>query len=353
MACRFLDGFDQMTVTDMITYSKWTSNSSYTVGSSDTHRRFAGVGQYLFHNNNSHTFHRDFGSNEASGVFGVAFKIMDSAVAQTLIALADGGTVQCGLALNSSRQLIVFRQTPGTAVLGTGATILNTNQWYYVGWKWKITDTIASGDMQVSLDGVQEINITSGDSKVSANAYATIVRLGGADSVGNSGMTGTYQDDFYWFDLTGSLCNSDLGPVRVQSLLPTGDGNSSQFTGSDGNSTNNSLLVDESTPNGDTDYVESSTVNHLDLYATADTVAATNTIHAVAVNHIAKKTDTDPREIVATTRISGANYEASANKVLSTGYLNHQSIFEQDPAATAAWTKSVLDAAEFGLKVDV
>jgi hypothetical protein len=353
MACRFIDGFTHMTAADAVTYGKWTSNSSTDYGSSDTHRRFTGVGQYFFRNLNTDQITKDFNSNEAEGVIGHAFKIMDSAVPQTLIALYDGGTVQCGLALNSSRQLFVFRQTPATAVLGTGTTVLNTNQWYYVEWKWKITDTIASGEMEVHLDDVIEINITSGDSKNSANAYATGMRLGGADGVGNTGLAGTYGTDLYWFDLTGSENNARTGPVRVQTLMPTGDGNSSQFTGSDGNSVNNSLLVDETTPNGDTDYVESSTLNHKDTYATADTVAATNTIHVVAVNHVAKKTDTDPREIVAVTRISGTDYEASANKVLSTGYLNHQSFFPLDPAAASVWTKSVVDAAEFGLKVDV
>lgn len=349
---RLMDGFDHMTAAELVTYNKWTSISAFgpAAGSSDTHRRFAGNGQYLYFADYFSNIAKSFGANEATGIFGFAFKRTNLGVAHNMLALRDAGTVQCFLGMNAANQFVVCRNTTAN-VLGTSTATIVSNTWYYVEFKWKITDTIAAGDMEVWLDGVKILDITSGDSKNTANAYATDLLVGG--DVGGSTTYQMYFDDFYWFDLTGSLNNAVKGAVRVQSLLPTGDGNSSQFTGSDGNSINNSLLVDETTPNGDTDYVESQTVGNKDLYATADTVAATNTIHAVIVNHVVKKTDTDAREIVAVVRTAATDFDATANKVLSSGYVNHQSVFEQNPNGSIPWTKTTVDGAEFGLKVAV
>lgn len=350
MALRFCDGFDQMTLADMTTYQKWDTVTGMSVGSNATHLRFgSGTGQYVLRANASHNLNKNFNSNEASGYFAFAMKITNTGEAQSVCFVSEGGTNQCGVALNTNREFFFYRNVVANIIGSASTYVLPNNTWVWVEWKWKVADSLSTAEMELKINGTAIITLNSGDSKQTANAYATAFGFGGPSTA----VTGTYYDDFIWYDATGSQFNSYTGEIRIQSLLPTGDGNSSQFTGSDGNSTNNSLLVDESTPNGDTDYVQSQTVGHKDLYATADTITATNTIHAVVVNHVIKKTDTDAREIVAVIRTSGSDYDASANKVLSSGYINYQSIFELNPNGSIAWTKTTVDGAEYGLKVAV
>lgn len=83
----------------------------------------------------------------------------------------------------------------------------------------------------------------------------------------------------------GGTQTSWPGAESLVYLFPNGNGDLSQWAGSDGNSTDNYLLVDEVPPNT-TDYVESNTSGQIDEYeltATPAGMGATDTINVVQV----------------------------------------------------------------------
>lgn len=343
-----MDGFDHHSAATLASMVKWALTTNFSEGSSDTYRRFTGIGQYLTVNSNTAVLERVFGANEASGIFGLAFRVIAGAAYQiSPFILYDTSTIQMAVILNDDR---TFSITRGSTVLATSTYQVTTGVWTYLELKWKIADSISSGDVVLYADGVAIITLSAAvDTKNTANAYATKVRIG-RDSTVNSGVAPQiYIDDFYWFDLTGSNNNAVKGPVRIVTLAPSGNGNSSQLVNNSGNSTNNYTRVDETPPNSDTDYVETSTTGNKDTYAYGDLPSTTNTIHAIAINTVAKKTDAAARTFKNQTRLSGTDYEG-AEVSLNTSYTNHQEVVELNPATTAAWTKSEIDGAEFGTK---
>jgi len=213
---------------------------------------------------------------------------------------------------------------------------------HYIEIKVKIDNT--TGTIDCHLDGVSEISGTGLDTQNTGNATANQVRLG----VGAGATWDCAYDDYYIADGTGG--QTFLGDVRVEALFPNGNGNSSQFVGSDSNSTDNYLLVDETTPNGDTDYVESSTVGNKDTYTYTDLTPGSGTVYAVQPIPYARKSDAGTRSIVSVARLSGTEADSSA-ETLSTTYQYLPDIRETKPGG-GSWTVADVNNSEFGPKVN-
>lgn len=295
-------------------------------------------------------------------VVGAAYYWGSGSTVQRCLSIWDGGpyqigTIQCGLRIDASGYVYVYRAgstTDGTQ-LGTTAQIPNFqyNKWYYVEFYLKIDNS--AGVAKVAVNGTTICNFTSQDTQNTANAYANTVQVGGAADDGG-GLT--YMDDIYMCDgQTGAgsnPCNDFLGDIRVDAVFPNGNGNSSQFVGSDGNSTDNYLLVDESSttwPNDDTDYVESGTVGNKDTYAFGNLASASGTVFGVQVLPYVKKTDAGARKICSVARLSGTEVD-SADKDILTSYQYHPDIRETKPGG-GDWTISDFNSTEFGVKVTV
>lgn len=260
--------------------------------------------------------------------------------------LADGGTTQVSLYLSVDNRLGFYRGD-GATQLAYGTTVMAMNTWDYIEVKCTIHDT--TGSFEVRINGVTEISGTNVDTQVTANSYAD--RMIWSNGQGND--VTPWLDDLYICDGTGSAPTNDfLGDIMVEALFPNGNGNSSQFVGSDGNSTDNYLLVDEQNqPDGDTTYVQSSTVAQKDTYAMGNLTATAGTVYGVQVNSVAKKTLAGTRTIVHVSRESGGTEADSAAKALSLSYVNNYTISESKPS-TGAWTISDINNAEFGVKVN-
>lgn len=346
---RFIDGFDHHNSTTLNTYNKWNALQSIANGNSDTIRRFIGDGQYLSATSTLSYMSKELLSNEASGIFGMAVRFSGTGTAYTsnIFMLYDSSSKQLVLRTNSDRTFSLYRDT---TLLATSTYQFAPDTWFYVEFKWKISSSIASGDVVVFVDDVAILTLAAGtNTQNTSNAYATALRLHNESGYVNTGNTNVYFDDFYWCDLTGSNNNAPLGPVRVSTLTPTGNGNYSQLVNNSGNSTNNYQRVDEIPPNTDTDYVGTSTPGNKDTYAFSDTPATTTTIYGVAVNSSIRKTDSGARTYKNQVRISSTDYEGT-EKTPATNYTNQQEIFEVSPATSSAWTKSEVDGAEFGIK---
>lgn len=250
--------------------------------------------------------------------------------------ITDAGSRQCEWGINTIGQLVVMRS--GT-VLGTSTRLLDVGIWYYI--ELKVTVNNSTGSFELRVNGEAWITGSGVDTQQSGNAYANGYRVGQLGG-GTTSIGVTRVDDLYYAD-------DWLGDIRVDTLYPSGNGNSSLWVGSDGNSTDNYLLVDETPPNDGTDYVGSPTVGDLDTYAFGDLPVA-GTVHAVKVKMRAAKNDAGAKSINAVVRDSGTDYDG-ASQAVSTSYLYYDELYLTNPATAAAWTDTEVNAAEFGVKV--
>jgi hypothetical protein len=166
--------------------------------------------------------------------------------------------------------------------------------------------------------------------------------------IGDSGATGSNIDidDLYVWDGAGSINNTFPGDVRVFAVLPSGAGNSAQWTPSTGT---NYSAVDDATPNT-SDYVSSSTPTNKDTYAFSD-IAGSGTVLGAQLSLYAQKAASGSTRGIQGVCRSVTTESNSVEAVLGTSWRYWvQAIYETDPATAAAWASvAALNAAEFGV----
>lgn len=336
---RFCDSFDHYTNNDLL--RKWSSLNTTNNLNLDSNAARSGPAGLWINGWGDREIRKNLDS-QATWIVGVAFRIPDIGISTfRILTLRDGSTNQIYLHCNSVAQMEAVRGD-GT-VLGASTTRILSNRWYYL--ELKTTIHNSAGTVAVRLNENLEINLSSQDTQNTANATADTIMLG--DAVGQF-VANIFYDDLYVLD--GQAGKNDfLGDIKIEYRAPNGNGNSSQFTGSDGNSTDNYLLVDEADPNDDTDYVESSTVGHKDTYTFQDLTNASGTVHGVQMIATAKKTDAGTRQIAHVAR-SSTNETDGATHTLTTEYVMHHYPIETKPGG-GAYSISDFNSAEFGYKV--
>jgi hypothetical protein len=243
--------------------------------------------------------------------------------------------------MNQSGEFLYYRGTEIGTLLGTtsGASI-PPGFWFYVELVVKIADT--GGTIDLYINGTNVLSLSSQDTRNGGNASADRVKW-----VSSSSEPCQY-DDIYILDDTGSVNNARLGSQKVIGSLPAGAGSSTQFTPSAGS---NYQCVDDNPHNGDTDYVESGTSGHKDLYdyASIGTLAG---IKGVQINTVARETDGAPFSLYQTVKSGGTNSDGSSVAISGQTFKTiTPRLLETDPDTSSAWTDSGVDAAEFGIKV--
>lgn len=237
-----------------------------------------------------------------------------------------------------------FNLEPGSGVTVTNGSanneIITNGVWQFVEIKVVRTGT-TTGTAEVRVDGTTVINAT-------LTLPNNGLDWGGFNIFDNASTTTVpFMDDLYICNGAGSLNNDFLGEVEVIAIFPNGNGNSSQFVGSDGNSTDNYLLVDETTPN-DSDWVESSVDDEKDLYTYGD-VSSANGVAGVMVTTRATWV-VDAKEYAVVSRLSATEVDsADITPGSDTNFDNDVVIFETKPGG-GAWTVTDVNNAEFGVK---
>ena len=253
--------------------------------------------------------------------------------------------VQVSLRYTGDKRFRVDRSISGASnvVLGTSADQFDLHDgWHYLEFKALIHDSL--GTYEVKLDEETILSGTGADTR-NNNAEANEIKhihIQGIQVVN----TGTFIDDLYVCDTTGTNNNDFLGDIEVTTIFPKGEGNLEEFTPSSGGS--NYLFVDDNPPDDDTTYVESNTSGHKDSHD-MDDVSSMTTILGVQLTEYARFL-TGSASIKHLSRVGGTNYIGS-DKVLAGTYDFHMFIWEDDPDISSAWTISGLNAAEFGMEV--
>ncbi|MEO5499635.1 MAG: hypothetical protein ABIR46_03990, partial [Candidatus Saccharimonadales bacterium] len=235
----------------------------------------------------------------------------------------------------------IRRGNENGTVLATGTQVTANGQWNYVEVSVTISDTV--GEVHVRLNGgtTDEVSFT-GDTKNGGTVNAT-------DRLRMAGGSSNFISDVYVLDDTGPTLNSFLGDVVVRTITPTGNGASSQLVGSDGNSTDNYLLVDEHGYSS-VDYVGSATATQKDTYAMADLPAGVTTVYAVQVMGFMEKSDATTAQSRLLLRSGGTDY-TGVTRTLTTSTTGYYELYTQDPATSAAWTPSGVNGIETGMEV--
>ena len=339
MTLRFIDGFDHFTTFAQFLY-KYNETGSTSYVSLDTGRRSGSNAVKLYSTSGYVTKTLD---DQATWTVGAAVKIASlPSSTGTIFQFRDNtGTVQASLCVSVTGSLALYRGTTSGTLLASSANALLGGSWNFI--EAKITIADSGGTFEARVNGDVWVTYT-GDTKYSSTlATANSIRLYGLPSAINS-----WYDDFYICDATGTVNNSYLGDVRVDTLFPSGVGASAQFmpTGSATNWEN----VDEASPDEDTSYNASETAGNIDSFTFADLTALNATIMGVQANILARKDDAGTRLLRAVARVGSTNYEGT-DLTLSDSYVDQRTIWNQNPATTAAWTEAEINAAEFGYKV--
>ena len=236
---------------------------------------------------------------------------------------------------------IAINSVGGTTDHYTPIGSVKQDRWHYFEMKFTHS-TSSAGTMQLGVDGSYTTEVTGIDWYY---GY-TDSRLGWT-TVG--WVADFYLDDFYVADVTGGVNDDFLGPIAVTVKLPNGNGNSSDLTGSDGNSTDNYLLVDEAPPDGGTTYVESGTEGDKDTYTFED-VSGTPTVVGVSATVYGQRTQTGVKYVRVVARVNSTDY-TGATEALPEGYSAIDTVFDENPDTSTAWTYTTFNGAEFGPEV--
>lgn len=344
MALLFMDGFDHFD-SDYLIYKWGRVNAGTSSGLVINTTGGRGDGGYCSLGGNY--LMSTFLSSRSDWVIGAAFRYSEAvpASAFSIFTLDDGIFGQCILRLNVDLTLSVVNV--GTGAVGTSTFTLTPNTWHYIEWKVIIGNSIAADSCVVRVDGVVRLNVAAGqDLQNTANATASVFRIGTNSSPGG---TISY-DDLYILDQTGPApLNDFLGDVRVACLFPSGVGNNTQWTPDSGA---NWQQVDEATIGlASTDGVESTQAGNTDTYQFSDMPTNVDTIYGIQqVAFATLEADGGYRELAMVCDSGGTVSVGSNTNPVEVPFATTR-ILTTDPATGAAWTKSGVDAAQFGQRI--
>lgn len=248
----------------------------------------------------------------------------------------------------STRMAVVMSSTGvlqvklGTTTMYTAPQALPLSQWFYI----EVEHSIASsgGLLNVWINDVLVCTFT-GDT-TGGVAGTTIDNFRPWDSLWIDYMAFCAIDDLYYITSSGSTPR--WTDTHVKEFSASADASNSGWTLSVGSDIY-TILDNDSSSTGTPNLV-ATTVGSKFLVDTADVVAASVTIHAVAVNTRASKSDAGAKNGVNVLNISATDYLGTdAALVASDGFV--YDAFALNPATSAAWTKSDVEALKFGFKV--
>lgn len=239
------------------------------------------------------------------------------------LVLQNGGRLQIARADNGAQIAITVNPVWTTAGV-----------WRYIELKY----SPVSGACELRVDGTV---VASGTLPTQANIWE--VRFPDVPS----STPALWTDDVYVVDTSGTTNNDYLGDVRVDLLLPTGDGAHTGMTPSTG--TAHYALVDETAPNT-TDYVSSSVAGTKDTYQFQDVSTNTAAIFGLSVVNYARKDAAGAGALANIVRVGGTDYVQSAVP-LSASWTANENLVPLNPATSTPWTIVAINGTEFGVEV--
>ena len=249
---------------------------------------------------------------------------------------------------NNNTLLFSLRQAiDGTLVMYAGPNVIAVTErallksrWYYievdVSFSGSTITTTAelriNGHVEASGSASTAVNISSllsGNAKGNVHTFSALGAVGGGNSF----------DDVYIKNASGYY-----GDIRVVALFPNGDASPTDWT-THGSGTH---YLDVNTHPVDlTKWVESNTVNQVDMWDWEDCPGFSGTIKAINIGLLARKNDEGTRSFKILTG-STLSDEFFVSDVTPEYY---EWALETDPATGLAWTQVGFNATQWGPKL--
>lgn len=257
----------------------------------------------------------------------------------------DNGTLQGSLRLNPAGgvEYHTYQGNNDTLVAQSPNGIISLNTFQYL--EVSVTfSTTATGAVSAQLNGQSIFSVTGIVTSQTADNYANTV------SVANGGgsVVNYLFDDLYMCNGAGTVNNSFLGDVAVECLFPNGAGQFTQFTPH--GQPQNWQCVSQNPPNGDSDYVSSSTVGNTDFYTIQSIPGTPSAVVAVQIVASARKDD-------SFTRVLGIGFGNGTTSVFNSGsslgsnYIMYTQPYDTNPITGLSWDVTHVDNGQIGIQV--
>lgn len=257
----------------------------------------------------------------------------------------DGATPQVSLCVNADMTLSIMRGDFSGTVLGTSTYAIPVGSYIHVGWK-NVIGNSGSSRLEIWEDGDTApqvvLNLTSVDTQNTGSAQWTAHSIGPSNE-GNSDFC-----NYVVMDGSGSSANDLLGPVDVRALFASARLTPSLTDWSLSSGSDVSALVDDSTPDDDSTYLEETTQNQ-QMTVGVDPLPSPRTVLGAQLYACVKLTTGTPTLKAIGYQSAAANLGANFSPSASYTYL--QQPYSALPDGTAFSTASVFDALEWGLKL--
>lgn len=258
------------------------------------------------------------------------------------------GTNQLFVMLTSGGLIEVRRGFSNGTILGTssGHTPVAGASWHY--FEVKANLHTSTGSVTIKLDGVTVLTLTGQQTSTTISNVAFVLRQAAASS-------NTDWDDWYICDAvdataTQARANNDfLGDIRIQTIYPTGVGDTTQMTPS--SAVANWTTVDE-TPPVTTDYVSDNAVGDRDLYALGDLTGNITTVYAIRESIYVGKTDAGNALLKPVIKESGGTVTVDTAQAVALAAAGiHGSLKAARPSDSGSWTTTDVNALQAGQEV--
>jgi len=255
----------------------------------------------------------------------------------------DGSTIHLNGRVTATGAIAMYR---GSTLLGTSDAIFTAGSAvaHYIEIQMTIHDS--TGAITIMADNTEVLALTGIDTQNGGAAEINVIEF----HEGTDDKTRIQISDIYVTNEVGdSPYNSFLGPLIVETLFPDGNGTDSDFTGSDADSTDNYLHVDESpTHDSDTSYVESTTNTNRDTYTFGALVSTTGALRGIMATAVAKHGGGGDN-ILMSTRPIATDHDSSAY-ALTAAYAPVDHVWQISPETSSAWTIAEVNDSEFGIE---
>ena len=339
MTILWMDGFDQYGSANDLALN-YVSNSFGAINFYPTGGRFGGGGLNSQANFSAGAYYvsRILGSTNVEVWTSFAGNLQTNGTNGNsfLMALGAGSTDNNGVEVNLQYDNLTGVWTLNKPINGNIASFTYpvSNGWHWIDWRVKFSAT--AGEIELWVDDVQIYTGTG----LNTVDHSTLTGWTAALIFGN----GCWVID----DLFVYTPGSRLGDSRISNLVPSSDATPNNGTQSTG--ATHFGVVDEIV-NSTTNYITlPDTSGDKEVFGVASLASTPVSVWAVKVETLTSKSDAGTFLLQPLVRSSGTESDG-ASQPLTTSYSTQQSIFETDPATSAAWTGSAVNAMQIGVKV--
>lgn len=339
MAILHFDGFDAYSSLTDVTFLRKFQLVSTPVLNLTNQGRYSS-GNTLTCNSTSDTFGINMAYYKKDMIFGFAYNTTGTGTSDILVMQNNAQTLTYLKIVRTTGAYLQVQDNLGQ-IIYSSTTPLTLGVWHYLEIRIKIHPTL--GVVHIKNYGIDVLKIENINTAWASEDIERVVHSSGSSN------TDIY-DDYYVVDNEDST--GFLGEVRCLLLTPTADTGQKQFTPNSGGT--NYTQIDEYSNDGNTTYVQTTTIGHRDLYTMSDIAITPQSITAIepfiAFYNIGYPTKIRP--VVKSGATTYASLYPTRAEAVYNGlmHLNYSYLITQDPNTLSGWTLGGINALEAGFE---